>query len=86
MPITAKQIISQIDFNETLLDVMLSFLLFAGALHVDLSDLARQKRIIAFMATLSVLISTFLIGSTVYYFLPLFDMRYPAPSVASTLE
>ncbi len=75
VPLAATQIISQIDFNETLLDVMLSFLLFAGALHVDLSDLARQKRIIAFMATLSVLISTFLIGSAVYYLLPVFHIH-----------
>lgn len=75
VPLAARQIISQIDFNETLLDVMLSFLLFAGALHVDLSDLARQKRIIAFMATLSVLISTFLIGTTVFYLLPFFHVN-----------
>lgn len=39
----AAAFIRSIDFSETLLHGMLAFLLFAGALHVDLSDLASQK-------------------------------------------
>lgn len=69
---TADTVVGQIDFNETLLDVMLSYLLFAGALHVDLSDLREQKRIIAIMATAGVVISTFLIGTAIFFLLPLF--------------
>ena len=74
---TAETIVGQIDFNETLLNVMLSYLLFAGALHVDLSDLAAQKWVISLMATAGVLISTCLVGSAVYFLLPLFGLGLP---------
>jgi CPA1 family monovalent cation:H+ antiporter len=40
---TAEQVISQIDFSQTLMHGMLSFLLFAGALHVNLDDLLRAS-------------------------------------------
>lgn len=56
----------RIDFNEALMHGMLGFLLFAGALHVDLGDLALQKRIIAILATLGVIGSTFLVGAMVW--------------------
>ena len=46
---------------------MLSFLLFAGALHVDISDLLEQKFIILLLATLGVVFSTFLIGTVSFY-------------------
>lgn len=51
-----------IDFDEFLMEGMLGFLLFAGALHVDINDLREQKGIIAVLATLGLLISTFLVG------------------------
>ena len=60
-------VIEGIDFNETLMHGMLSFLLFAGALHVDISDLLEQKTIILILATLGVVFSTFLIGTISYY-------------------
>ncbi len=69
---TAESIVEQVQFGDTLLKVMLSYLLFAGALHVDLSDLAKQKWIIATMATLGVVSSTFLIGGAIYFLVPLF--------------
>ena len=65
--IALSEIIEGIDFNETLMHGMLSFLLFAGALHVDISDLLEQKTIILFLATLGVVFSTFLIGTISYY-------------------
>lgn len=71
----AKGIIGQIDFEGVLLDVMLSYLLFAGALHVDLSDLAKQKWVIALMATLGVVVSTALIGAATYFLMPLFGFE-----------
>ena len=55
-------LLSQFDFNETLLHGMLGFLLFAGALHVDLGDLARHRWPIAVLATLGVLLSTAIVG------------------------
>lgn len=58
----ARRWLAAIDFDRALLHGMLSFLLFAGALHVNLEDLARQKRIIGLLATGGVLVSTALIG------------------------
>lgn len=71
----AEGIVGQIDFGDVLLDVMLSYLLFAGALHVDLSDLAKQKWVIALMATVGVIISTILVGTATYFLLPLFGFE-----------
>ncbi len=51
-----------IDFRTALMDGMLAFLLFAGALHVDLSLILRRKWTILSLATVGVLISTVLIG------------------------
>ncbi|GHA07079.1 Na(+)/H(+) antiporter NhaP [Arenicella chitinivorans] len=65
----AKVLLERIDFNETLLEGMLSFLLFAGALHVNLNDLRRQTWVIASLATVGVCLSTFLVGTATYYLL-----------------
>jgi len=60
-------IITHIDFKTVLLDIMLSFLLFAGALHTDLEKLKEQRWPVLAFATFGVLVSTFLIGTSVYY-------------------
>ena len=60
-------IITHIDFKSVLLDIMLSFLLFAGALHTDLRKLKEQRWPVLVFATFGVLVSTFLIGISVYY-------------------
>ena len=65
----AQAFITQIDFYQTLMEGMLSFLLFAGALHVNLDDLLDQKWTIGTFATLGVLCSTALVGSAMYYIL-----------------
>ena len=65
----ARLLLDSIDFNETLLHGMLSFLLFAGALHVNLTDLARQKYIIGSLATVGVVGSTFIMGYTSWWVL-----------------
>lgn len=59
----ALTILNNIDFNRTLMEGMLSFLLFAGALHVNLDDLAKQKWVIGSLATGGVVVSTFIIGA-----------------------
>ncbi|MCB2079412.1 MAG: sodium:proton antiporter [Novosphingobium sp.] len=51
-----------IDFHTTLMEGMLSFLLFAGALHVDWSHMRKGRWPILFFSTVGVLISTFLVG------------------------
>ena len=58
----AVELLTQIDFDKTLLHGMLSFLLFAGALHVNINDLRQQYRIILSLATAGVVISTFIVG------------------------
>jgi len=73
----AEQVVGRIDFNEALMHGMLSFLLFAGALHVDLSQLAQQKLIVGTLATAGVLLSTVLVGSAMYVLLPLAGFAVP---------
>jgi CPA1 family monovalent cation:H+ antiporter len=58
-----------LNFSEILLDFMLSFLLFAGALHTDLSNLKEARWPILTYATFGVTLSTFLVGGGVYLFL-----------------
>jgi CPA1 family monovalent cation:H+ antiporter len=58
----ARHALENIDFNRTLMHGMLSFLLFAGALHINLNDLAEQKWAVGFLASLGVLVSTLVIG------------------------
>ncbi len=55
------------DFKSLLLDGLLSFLLFAGALHVNIQDLAKEKWSVLLFATIGVLISTFIVGSAFYF-------------------
>jgi monovalent cation:H+ antiporter, CPA1 family len=59
----AAETIANVDFSEALLNGMLSFMLFAGALHVDVKQLREQKVAIAMLATFGVLISTVLVGA-----------------------
>jgi CPA1 family monovalent cation:H+ antiporter len=63
----AEDTINQIDFSDLILDVLLSFLLFAGALHTDWERLREQGPPILILATVGVLSSTFLVGSLFYY-------------------
>ncbi len=51
-----------IDFNEALMHGMLGFLLFAGALHVDLEYFIKRRVTIASLATFGLLLSTFIVG------------------------
>lgn len=71
-------LISQIDFETVLLDIMLSFLLFAGALHTNFQQLKVQRKPIIAFATFSTLISTFLVGAFTYYVLKImsFDVDF----------
>ncbi|WP_299679101.1 sodium:proton antiporter [uncultured Dokdonia sp.] len=70
-----RYIIKQIDFRTVLLDIMLSFLLFAGALHTNFEQLKIQRWPVLVFSTLGVLVSTFLVGVVMYYILPLFGLQ-----------
>ena len=72
---SARELLNSIDFDETLLHGMLSFLLFAGALHIDLSDLYQQRRIISLLATVGVVGSTFIIGAAAWRILGLLGIE-----------
>ncbi|MBO6659394.1 sodium:proton antiporter [Roseivirga sp.] len=63
----SKELIQSIDFKTVLLEVMLSFLLFAGALHTKLDDLAKHRAPIMLFATFGVMVSTFLVGGIFYF-------------------
>lgn len=54
--------LAQLDFYDTLMHGMLGFLLFAGALHVNLQDLREMGWVIGLLATFGVVASTFLVG------------------------
>ena len=73
----AMRLLASIDFDETLLHGMLSFLLFAGALHIDLSNLARQKWIIGTLATVGIVSSTFIIGLLTWLLLGWLNIGLP---------
>ena len=66
-----------IDFSEFLLGILLSFLLFAGSLHVKVDDMWSSAKSILSFATLGTLISTLLVGSAVYYLFPFFGFNIP---------
>lgn len=67
MDLTAvSAIVGQIDFSEVLLHGMLSFLLFAGALHINFDDLNKVKWPVAVLATVGVVASTFVTGTLVW--------------------
>lgn len=66
-----KSLLVQIDFSDFLLDFMLGFLLFAGALHTDIKKLHKVKGPIITYATAGIIISTFLVGGGVYLLLPI---------------
>ena len=57
-----RRLVGTIDFSDTLLEGMLGLLLFAGALHVKLSDLQEQWKVVALMATIGIGLSTAIVG------------------------
>ena len=62
MTVAARKIVTQVDFADIVFHGLLSLLLFAGALHVDLSRMRRQRRAVLMLATIGVLISVALVG------------------------
>ena len=77
LPEAADRFVESIDFNKALMEGMLSFLLFAGALHVNLGDLLNQKKVVSIMASFGVILSTFLVGGASWLLLPMFGFEVP---------
>ncbi len=57
-----ESFLGKVDFRSTVLNGMLSFLLFAGALHVDISKIAHVRWPVIVLSTLGVLASMFIVG------------------------
>lgn len=73
-----ESILKRLDFSDVLMEGMLSMLLFAGALQVNLSALKRFKWQVAFLAVVGTLASMLFIGFGMYFVLPWAGLRnYP---------
>ena len=73
----AQSLVRQVDFNQALMNGMLAFLLFAGAMHVDLSALLDNKWVVGLLASVGVIASTFMVGIASYFVLGLFGFDLP---------
>ncbi len=73
----AVAFMQRIDFTETLMHGLLSFLLFAGALHFNVRDLFGQKWFIGTLASVGVALSTGLVGALAYYAFPIVNLELP---------
>lgn len=69
--------IGQIDFYGTIMNGLLAFLLFAGALHVDFDALRNEKWPIAFMATAGVVVSTVVVAACLWWAAGLIGIQIP---------
>jgi CPA1 family monovalent cation:H+ antiporter len=74
----AAQMLNSVDFSKVLMEIMLSFLLFAGALHVNVNTLAKEGLPILLFATVGIVVSTFVVGTLMYVLLPFagFEINY----------
>ncbi len=75
---TLIHLVTSIDFHTLLMNGMLSFLLFAGSIHIDAKSLRKEQLSIISLATIGILISTFIIGSVLHFVLGAFkvDVAY----------
>lgn len=71
------ELIKEFDFNEILMGAMLNFLLFAGALHINISDLREYRWQILTYASVSVVLSAFIISGLLYFTAPILGIQIP---------
>jgi len=71
------QLVLSIDFQKVLMNFMLSFLLFAGAIHIDADQLKREKWPILVLSTAGTLISTAIVGTITWLLFTLFHLPIP---------
>jgi len=72
-----QTLLASIDFSDVLMQGMLSLLLFAGALHVDLSELRSVRWQVGTLAVVGTVVSSLLVGIGLWYLLPLFGLALP---------
>lgn len=72
-----SEVLRKFDFTELVLNYMLNFLLFAGAIQVNIDELRKEKVAVILFSTVGVLISTFVVGLVMFYLLPFFHISMP---------
>lgn len=72
-----ESLLKSIDFSDVLMQGMLSLLLFAGALHVDLSTLRAYRWQIAALAIVGTCLSTIVVGAVLWWVLPFAGLSLP---------
>ena len=71
------KMLDSVDFSQVLIVSLLNFLLFAGTIRVRITDLKSQVAPILLYSTLSVILSSFIIGGLMYYILQLIGLAVP---------
>jgi monovalent cation:H+ antiporter, CPA1 family len=77
LSIQFSKIVASVDFSEVLMGAMLNFLLFAGAIHISLHDLRKQRIPVIIFSTLGVIISTVVVGVLMYLAFTFLGMNIP---------
>ena len=72
--VQAVRVIDALDFHTLLMKVMLSFLLFAGAIHINAQSLKKEGLPILTFATVSTILSTFIVGGLMFFVFKLFHL------------
>lgn len=75
--VSEELLLSRIDFSDVLMQGMLSLLLFAGALHVDLSELRAYRWQVGALAVVGTLLSTLIVGFAMWWVLPWLGLPLP---------
>jgi len=74
-----ERFLTGIDFHAALMEGMLSFLLFAGALHVDWLDMRANRALIFALATFGVVLSTGIVGVGTWWIAGAMGLQVPLP-------
>jgi len=74
---SVRRTLTDIDFEDTLMKGVLSFLLFAGALHVDLGSLLSRRWAISLLATVGILTSTLIVSGMMFFGFQIFGFQIP---------
>jgi CPA1 family monovalent cation:H+ antiporter len=77
LSIKVVQLATSVDFQDLLMNFMLSFLLFAGAIHLDAASLRAQRWPILTLATVATLLSTFIVGLLTWWLFGAFHLPLP---------
>lgn len=72
-----EKLLAGVDFDATLMEGMLSFLLFAGALHINLNELLDKRWVVGILASIGVITSTLIVGVTSWLILGWFGLPMP---------